>query len=98
VEARRATFLGLLIHELTHVRDQRAGRYTKKTDRKSCVAAESSGLTRQLEVKRDLATRLAHDPSAESAFQSWLDQQVKTEAADLRSRELWDWYCGAFES
>jgi hypothetical protein len=98
VEARRATFLGLLIHELTHVRDQRAGRYTKKTDRKSCVAAESSGLTQQLEVKRDLATRLAHDPSANPAFQAWLDQQVKTEAADLRSRELWDWYCGAFES
>ncbi len=97
-KARRATFLGTLVHELTHVRDQRGGRFTAKTDRKSCVAAESSGLTQQLEVKRDLATRLADDPSADSAFQAWLDQQVKTEAADLRSRELWDLYCGAFES
>jgi len=98
VEARRATFLGTLVHELTHVRDQRERRHLHKVDRKSCVAAESSGLTKQLQVKRDLAARLAHDPSANSAFQSWLDQQVKTEAADLRSRELWDWYCVAFES
>jgi hypothetical protein len=97
VEARRATFLGTLVHELTHVRDQREGRFTAKTDRKSCVAAESSGLTKQLEVKRDLADKLASDPTADAAFRSWLDQQVKTEATDLRSRELWDWYCGAFE-
>ena len=67
-------------------------------DRKSCIAAESSGLTKQREVKRDLATRLADDPSADSVFQSWLDQQVRTETSDLRSRELWDLYCGAFES
>jgi hypothetical protein len=98
VEARRVTFLGILIHELTHVRDQREGRFTAKTDRKSCIAAESSGLTQQLQVKRDLATRLADDPSADSVFQSWLDQQVRTETSDLRSRELWDLYCGAFES
>jgi hypothetical protein len=80
---------------LTHVRDQREGRYLHKVDRKSCIAAESSGLTQQLAVKRDLAASL--DPVADSAFKTWLDQQVKTEAADLRSRMTWDLYCGAFE-
>jgi len=98
VEARRATFLGLLIHELTHVRDLRAERFPAKTNRKSCIAAERSGLSKQLEVKQDLADKLASDPTADPAFRAWLDQQIKTEAADLRSRKFWDFYCGGFDN
>ena len=98
VEARRATFLGTLVHELTHVQDQREGHHLHKVDRKSCVAAESSGLTLQLAVKRDLAASLAQDPVADPAFKTWLDGQVKIESSDLRSRTTWDLYCGAFES
>jgi len=98
VKARQVTFLGLIVHELTHVRDQRAGRFTTKTDRKSCVAAESSGLTKQLDVKRDLAAQLASDPTSDQSLTRWLYRQVETEASDLHSRELWDLYCGAFEN
>jgi len=97
VEARQATFLGLLIHELTHVRDLRAERFPAKTNRKSCIAAERSGLSKQLEVKQDLADKLASDPTADPAFRAWLDRQIKTEATDLHSRKFWDFYCGGFD-
>ena len=97
VKAQRVIFLGLIIHEVTHVRDQRAGRFTTKTDRKSCIAAESSGLSQELRFKRDLAAKLADDPAADAAFKTWLDEQIKIEASELRSRATWDLYCGAFE-
>ena len=98
VKAKRVIFLGLIIHEVTHVRDQREGRFAAKTDRKSCIAVESSGLTQELRFKRDLAASLADDPTADPAFKAWLDEKIKYEASDLRSRELWDLYCGAFEN
>lgn len=93
VEARRITFLGLLIHEITHVRDQRAGRFAARTDRKTCVAEESSGLSKQLEFKQDAAAvTLFTSPSA--GFQPWLGKQIQDETNDLRDRAFWDLYCG----
>ncbi len=99
LEARRVTFLGLLIHELTHIRDLRTGRFTVKTDRQTCVASESSGLTMQLQFKRDLATIvLTDDPATAETLGLWLNRQIKAEASDLRSRAFWDWYCGGFDN
>ena len=91
-EAKQAAFLGTLTHEVTHIRDQRAGRFTSKTDYKSCVAAERSGLEKQLEIKRALA---AENPG--EAFTQALNRQIASETSALKSRELWDSYCGAFE-
>ena len=91
-EAKQAAFLGTLTHEVTHIRDQRAGRFTTKTDRKSCVAAEKSGLEKQLEVKHAMAAENLGD-----AFAQALGQQIASDTRALKSRELWDRYCGAFE-
>ena len=96
-EARRIAFLGLLAHELTHIRDQRAGRFTAKTDRKSCIAAESSGLSKQVEIKRDLAKiQLTGEPASAAIYRSQLDRQISVETNDLRSRAFWDFYCGGY--
>lgn len=46
VEARRIAFLATVIHEVTHIRDQRAGRFMARTDRKTCIAAETSAFTK----------------------------------------------------
>ncbi len=90
-EAQQAMFIGTLIHELAHVRDQRAGR-ASKTSFKSCVTAEKSGLDKQLDVKRAMATlNLGY------GYRQALDQQITSEAKALQSRELWDFYCGAFD-
>ncbi|MBI5651860.1 MAG: hypothetical protein HZC40_15700 [Chloroflexi bacterium] len=93
IEAQRVAFIGTLVHEVTHIRDQRAGRFTTKTDYKSCVAIEKSGLEKQLEVKRALATG-----DLGAAFAHALNQQIGDEATALRSRELWQHYCGAFQN
>lgn len=92
VEAKQVAFIGTFVHEVTHIRDQRAGRFTSKTDYKSCVAAEKSGLEKQLQVKQALASIELVD-----AFQQALDQQIKTEVNALKSRDLWDHYCSMFE-
>lgn len=96
-EARRLTFLVTLVHEVTHIRDQRAGRFLQKTDRKSCVATESSAFTKQLEFEQDLTTIILSDsPASAQLYQTRLDQQIKSETAALKTREMWDQYCGAF--
>ncbi|MBI5033754.1 MAG: hypothetical protein HZB51_24820 [Chloroflexi bacterium] len=92
-EAQQVMFIGTLIHELTHVRDQREKRFTTKTNRKSCVAAEKSGLEQQLAVKRALTSVNMND-----VFRQALEEQIVSEAHALNSRELWDFYCGAFEN
>jgi hypothetical protein len=96
-EARRITFLATFAHEVTHLRDQRAGHYLSKTDWKSCVAAERSGLEKQLVFQQDaLTAALGDTPAATQVYRLRLQQNVQAEAAALASRHLWDQYCGAF--
>jgi hypothetical protein len=98
-QARRITFLATLAHEVTHIRDQRAGRFKQKTDWKSCVAAERSGLEKQLLFQQDaLTAELGDTLTSNRMYRSRLDQNVRTEAAALASPHLWDQYCGAFSS
>lgn len=96
-EARRIAFLATLVHEVTHIRDQRAGKFLTKTDYKSCVAAEKSGLEKQLEFQQDFAlVSLGDTPASAQIYQIRLAQQIRSESAALRSRGLWDQYCGTF--
>ncbi|MBI3915160.1 MAG: hypothetical protein HY327_13365 [Chloroflexi bacterium] len=96
-EARRITFLATLAHEVTHIRDQRAGKFLTKTDYKSCVAAEKSGLEKQLEFQQDaLNAELSNNATSAQTYRAWLEQNVKAEARALKSRDLWNQYCGAF--
>lgn len=90
-EAQRVAFIGTFVQEVTHILDQRAGRHAK-TNFKSCVAAEKSGLEKQLQVKRDLA-----GANVSGEFLQALNRQTRTEASALVSRDLWQQYCGAFE-
>jgi hypothetical protein len=46
----------------------------------------------QLQVKQALGSVDLGDN-----YRQVLEQQIKGEASDLKSRELWDLYCGAFE-
>ncbi len=96
-EARRIRFLVILVHETTHVRDQRAGRFLQKTNFKSCVDVEKSAFDKQLEFQQDaLNIELGRSPTSTQTYREWLEQTVKIETAALKSRDLWDQYCGAF--
>lgn len=92
MESRRVTFIGTLVHEVTHLRAQRSGRIAVKADFQSCIAAEKPGLERQLEVKRALFTGNMDAPYAEAL--AW---QIAEETKAIKSRALWDFYCGAFQ-
>ncbi|MBI3536835.1 MAG: hypothetical protein HY070_04660 [Chloroflexi bacterium] len=97
LEARRITFLATLAHEVTHIRDQRAGKFLTKTDYKSCVAAEKSGLDKQLEFQKDaLNIELGDNATSAQTYRARFEQNVKAEAAALKSRDLWNQYCGVF--
>lgn len=90
-EARRIRFLVTLVHEATHIRDQRAGKFLTKTNFKSCVDAEKSAFEKQIDFENDLLKITSGNATP------WLAQLVKTETGALRTREMWQQYCGAFE-
>lgn len=96
-EARRLTFLVTLVHEVTHIRDQRAGRFLQKTNFKSCVEAEKSAFDKQIKFEQDLlATKLGENQASEEIHQTRLEHQIRFDTAALKMREMWDQYCGAF--
>ena len=91
-EAQQVMFIGTLVHEITHLREQRTGQISAKVDFKSCVAAEKPGLEKQYEVKRAL-----YAGNMGANYKQAIEQQIAQETAELKSRALWDFYCGAFE-
>jgi hypothetical protein len=94
-EARRIAFLGLLAHEVTHLRDQRAGRFTVRKDYSTCVAAERGGLSQQLAIERDLASvNWSAEGGSGEIYRTRLAQVIAVESKALSSRETWNAYCG----
>lgn len=91
---RRIAFLAILIHEATHVRDQKAGRFGARTKYKPCVDAERSGLSKQLQFERDLLADPPSDNTVEmEEYRVWLESLVSTETKALGARETWLAYC-----
>lgn len=90
-DARRIRFLVTLVHEVTHVRDQRAGKFVTKTDFKSCVDAEKSAFAQQINFEDDLLT------VTDGGVKPWLALQVESEIAALKTKGMWQQYCGTFD-
>lgn len=61
LSSRRMAFLAYLIHEVTHVRHQKAGQFDARTDYNTCVKEERSALTVQLQFERDFMQMLQSD-------------------------------------
>lgn len=92
---RRVAFLAVLAHEAMHVRDQKSGRFTVRGDYKTCVEAEHSGLSKQLQFEHDAATvQWSVNLVEEAAFQGQLAQVIATETRAFGSRARWLAYCG----
>lgn len=94
-EARRITFFGHVAHELTHIRDARAGSWTDVPVRRKCLTAELSGLGKQLEIKQDLLrTSLTETSPVAEAYRARLEHQINVETKRLHNRSFLDAYCG----
>ncbi len=69
MQTQQPQFLSVLVHEVTHLRDQRSGRIGEAVDSKTCIAAERSANTKELEFARALTTvRITGDASAQENY------------------------------
>lgn len=95
IPARQVTFLGYLIHEATHVRDQRAGRLPKQMNPAVCVTGEKAALVQELDFKRALAiTRVGEGASVMLQHQSAAQSQWQSQIGNLNDDRYWEQYCG----
>lgn len=95
MSSRRMAFLAFFVHEVTHVRDQKAGQFSGRTDYNTCVAAERSALTVQLQFERDFMQMLQSDSMlGVQDFSMGFQDVISDETKALGSRETWYAYCG----
>ncbi len=79
-EARQIAFLSTLIHETTHIRDQRAGGGPKTIDFTSCVMSEQPAYAKESEFKRQVSSASLRGAIALSqAYQSAAERQIQAE-------------------
>jgi hypothetical protein len=95
IQARQVAFLGYLMHEATHLRDQRAGRIPRKMDATICVVGEKAALTQVLNFKRAITLTVIDDDSiVDTIYRFMAQSQVNEEADNLDNERYWNRYCG----
>jgi len=91
-QARQITFLSTLVHEVTHLRDQRAGRLSTLQS-VACVEGEKSAMTQEVEFMRALtAVKLGNDLDSSMPYQRAIERQSSIVAGDV-NRAAWYFYC-----
>jgi hypothetical protein len=91
-QARQITFLSTLIHEMTHIRDQRAGRI-RTVDVAACIEGERSAMTREAEFMDALSGAPSEDDLVSNAFYRRAIERQDSIAASEVSRASWYFYC-----
>ncbi|MBI5302793.1 MAG: hypothetical protein HY868_11695 [Chloroflexi bacterium] len=91
--SRQITFLSTLIHEVTHVYDQRAGRVPKRIELSDCLSFERAAYSKELEFKRALLSIMIGDKSQSGAMdRRILERQIRHDEIGV-SRESWTLFC-----
>lgn len=91
-QARQITFLSTLIHEVTHMRDQRAERLSPLPS-VACAEGEKSAMTQEAEFMRALTVvKIGDDPNSSMLYQRAIERQVSIVEGDVRSA-AWYFYC-----
>lgn len=95
-ESKQIEFLSTLIHEVTHVRDRRAGRIPETIYPTSCIASEKSAYGKELEFKRAAkSARITDDLVSEEIYRRILDKHINIEASASYGT-LWKLHCLAY--
>jgi hypothetical protein len=77
-------FLSVLVHEVTHIRDVRAGRISQPANSRNCIAAEQSARTQELEFVRALTrVPIASNAGARANYRDIVDQQLEIVSENL---------------
>lgn len=91
-EARRVAFLGVLIHEVTHLRDYRAGRMPAKMDATACIATEGAAYTKEIEFKRALVSAPFDSSKTGEDHRTAAKRQFEVEEKQFNNK-FWKLYC-----
>ena len=89
---RRIAFLSMLIHEVTHIGDWRAGRIPAKIDYVSCTQSERAAFTREVEFKRALVSEMPACPALNKLDRVALEMQISAESGALAGNAV-NLYC-----
>jgi len=92
VQTRQITFLSTLIHEVTHIRDRRAGRIPAKIDYAACVTSERAAFTQEVDFKRALVSATPSIPVLNELHRATLKKQINAEASALEGNAV-NLYC-----
>jgi hypothetical protein len=78
VQAQQVQFLSVLIHEVTHIRDVRAGRFEHARDARTCIAAEQSANDSELAFARALTrVQITGDANARANYRLIADKHLE---------------------
>jgi hypothetical protein len=92
VRTRQIAFLSTLIHEVTHIRDGRAGHIPTKIDFVTCVKSERSAFTQEVEFKRAFVSATPSIPVLNNLDHFALEKQISVEASALGGNAV-NLYC-----
>ena len=92
VQTRQIAFLSTLIHEVTHIRDGRAGRIPAKINFAACVTSERAAFTQEVEFKRALVSATPSIPVLNNLDRVILEKQISAEASALGGNAV-NLYC-----
>lgn len=93
--ARRLALLSLLVHEVTHIRDLRAGEFAGLSGSRRCMAMERHAFQVQLAFWRALdAMQLSAVGDEQGDFRAAIAGQLASQPRRLSNPHFWQYYCG----
>ena len=92
MQARQVLFLSTLIHEVTHLRDHRAGRIPKPINAVACISAEEAAYTKEFEFKRAVISATFANCPFGADYRAAAQRQFDAEESQF-NRQFWKFYC-----
>lgn len=91
-QARQVAFLSALVHEVTHLRDYRAGRIPAKMDATVCIASEGAAYAKEFEFKRAVVSAKMDGDRSGELYRRAAEKQL-AEDEHVFSGNFWKLYC-----
>lgn len=88
-EARQIEFLSTLVHEATHIRDQRSGLVPPGIDFLACITSERSAYGKELEFKRAMASiQISADIDLAKRYRRSIEKTIQVDAGAFNNGRL----------
>ncbi|MBI5031353.1 MAG: hypothetical protein HZB51_12555 [Chloroflexi bacterium] len=91
-EANRIAFSSMLIHELTHLRDYRAGHMPARMDAATCITSEGAAYAKEFEFKRAVVKTRFSDMRSGELYRQAAEKQLVDDEEQFNTN-FWKLYC-----